>query len=59
MNEIDINTLKEFAALTLNFLAEANEFEVTQMWQHIENERKLRKRLNHLYPIIESILYAK
>lgn len=59
MNETDINTLKEFAAITLNYLAEGNEFEVTQLWQHIENERKLRKRLMHLYPIVDSILSCK
>ena len=57
MNEHDLNLLKQFALMTLDYLAEGNEYEVTALWQHLENERQLRKRLNTLYPVIDTILH--
>lgn len=56
MNDIDLNTLKMFASITLQYLAEDNEYDVTQLWQHLENARKLRERLNKLYPLIDTII---
>lgn len=56
MNYIDENTLIEFANLTLKYLAEQDEYDSTQLWQHLENSGKLRKRLNALVPIIQGII---
>lgn len=56
MNDIDLNTLKMFASITLQYLAEDNEYDVTQLWQHLENARKLKERLNKLYPLIDTII---
>ena len=56
MNEHDLNLLKQFAQMTLDYLAEGKEYEVTALWQHLENERQLRKRLNALYPVIDIML---
>lgn len=42
--------------MTLDYLAEGNEYEVTALWQHLDNERKLRELLNKLYPVIDTIL---
>jgi len=56
MNDIDLNTLKMFASITLQYLAEENEYDITQLWQHLENARKLKERLNKLYPLIDTII---
>ena len=56
MNDIDLNTLKMFASITLQYLAEDNEYDVTQLWQHLENARKLKERLNKLYPLIDTLI---
>lgn len=56
MNDIDLNTLKMFASITLQYLAEDNEYDVTLLWQHLENARKLKERLNKLYPLIDTII---
>lgn len=56
MNYIDENTLKQFADLARQFLAEYDEYEATHLWQHLENERKLHDRLTALLPFIEPIL---
>lgn len=56
MNDLDLNTLKMFASITLQYLAEDNEYDVTQLWQHLENARKLKERLNKLYPLIDTII---
>lgn len=56
MNDIDLNTLKMFASITLQYLAEDNEYDVSQLWQHLENARKLKERLNKLYPLIDTII---
>ena len=56
MNDLDLKTLKLFADITLKYLTEYNEYEVTQLWQHLENSRQYRHRLNTLYPVIDTII---
>ena len=56
MNEQDLNLLKQFAAITLKYLDAYNEYECTALWQHLDNERKLFKRLMALYPIVDGIV---
>lgn len=56
MNYIDENTILEFANLTLQYLAEQDEYDSTQLWQHLENAKKLHDRLNALVPIVQGIL---
>lgn len=58
MNDLDLNTLKLFAEITLQWLCEDHEFDVTQLWQHGENARKLEKRMYDLYPVIDAILHS-
>lgn len=57
MNDIDLNTLRLFAEITLQYLTEDNEFGITQLWQHGENARKLQERMNKLAPIVDAILH--
>ena len=59
MNYIDENTLKEFANLALQYLAEQDEYDSTQLWQHLENARKLHDRLNALVPFVQGIVSRK
>lgn len=56
MNYIDENTILEFVNLTLQYLAEQDEYDSTQLWQHLENAKKLHDRLNALVPIVQGIL---
>lgn len=56
MNYIDENTILEFANLTLQYLAEQDEYDSTQLWQHLENAKKLHDRLNALVPFVQGIL---
>lgn len=56
MNNQDLETLKQFAALTLDYLAASQEYEVTQLWEHLDRECKLRHRLMKLYPLIDTII---
>ena len=56
MNYIDENTILEFVNLTLLYLAEQDEYDSTQLWQHLENAKKLHDRLNALVPIVQGIL---
>lgn len=59
MNPQDLDTLKKFASLTLQFLAEYEKYSVTADYKCLENEIKLHKRLIKMYPLIESILNNK
>lgn len=56
MNVQDLDTLKMFASLTLQYLAAFEETSATGDYDCLENEVKLRKRLTRMYPLIESIL---
>ena len=56
MNNYDLNTLRLFADLTLQYLTEGLEYEQSGLWQNLDNERKLRERLIKLSPIIEFII---
>lgn len=59
MNDTDTNTLKEFAAITLNFLHEDSEYDCSSMWENFEKAHQLKRRLRALAPIIDGILNLK
>lgn len=56
MNNYDLNTLKLFADLTLQYLTEGIKYEQSGLWQNLDNECKLRERLIKLSPVIDSII---
>lgn len=56
MNDLDLNILKNFTVLTLKYLAEDAEYSVTGLWQNLENARKIRRRLDEMIPLINSII---
>lgn len=57
MNPQDIDYLKNFAQLCLDYFAEDAEYDVTAMWQNLENARKLKERIKPLIPIIDTIIH--
>ena len=59
MTQIEIQTLKEFAQITLNYLNYDNEYAATTLWEHLQKAVALKNQLNELYPEIERILYIK
>ena len=59
MTQIEIQTLKEFAQITLNYLENDNEYEASLLWEHLHEAVLLKKRLNELYPEIERLLNLK
>ena len=56
MNNIDLNTLKLFADLTLKYIDAYQEYECTQLWENLDREKKIMQRLIKLYPIIDTIV---
>lgn len=59
MTQIEIQTLKEFAQITLNYIEYDNEFAVTMLWEHLQKAVQLKNRIKELYPEIERILNIK
>lgn len=59
MTQIEIQTLIEFAQITLNYLENDNEYEASLLWEHLQKAVNLKKRLNELYPEIERLLNLK
>ena len=59
MTQIEIQNLKEFAQITLNYLEYDNEFAITTLWEHLQKAVELKNRLNKLSPEIEKILNLK
>lgn len=56
MNDQDINYLKQFAQLCVDYFAEDDEFGFDGWTTHLDNASKLGKRIYNLLPIIQGIL---
>lgn len=56
MNNQDLTILLQFAKLSLQYFAEEDEYQSTQLWQHLENTREIRRQANKLIPFVASIL---
>lgn len=56
MNDQDINYLKQFAQLCLDYFAEDDEYGFDGWTTHLDNALQLRQRIVKLVPIIQGIL---
>lgn len=56
MNDQDINYLKQFSQLCLDYFAEDAEYGLDGWTTHLDNAVELSKRIEKLVPIIQSIL---
>lgn len=56
MNEQDLNTLKQFAKMALDYLGEDELYDTTQLWQHLENCVKLKRKMRRIVPAVQTII---
>lgn len=56
MNEQDLNILKSFAQMAIEYLGEDELYDTTQLWQHLDNCVQLKRRMRKLRPFIDSIV---
>lgn len=56
MHNTDYNTLKMFADLCLKYFGEDAEYDITGLWQNLENARQYKARIDKLIPLIDTIV---